>query len=153
VSTSGSSQARYEFLSLVREQKDTTQKNYSAISPTPRQAPDWLRKGILKELVIEAGNRRTAKISFKSYKQDGRNAQGAYPFDRSHQGSGGVLRPRRSGNPALHLLTMTAIKSMTWVYNTSTSTLDPTSSQHAGWDDKPMLSEARDQMGRGYPQA
>jgi len=149
----------WSFCPSFDEQKDTTQKKLLRYLPEHRIIDRiWLRKGILKELIIDAGNGKVSKITFKSYEQGREKAQGAGKtliwFDEEP--------PRdiweecfvrtEAGIKLFIILTMTAIKGMTWVYNEiylNTSNPDIFVSE-AGWDDNPWLTEEqKQQMGRG----
>src|SRR5436853_789592 len=68
----------WSFCPSFDEQKDTTQKKLLSYIPEHKiKDRTWLRKGILKELVVDAGNGRESKIAFKSYEQGREKAQGA----------------------------------------------------------------------------
>lgn len=141
------------------EQKDTIQKKLLNYLPETKILDrTWIRKGLLKELVIDAGNGRTSKITFKSYEQGREKFQGAGkvliwfdeepPKDIYDEGF-----VRQEAGISLHIiLTMTPIKGMTWVYNDlylNTSNPDIWVSE-AEWDDNPWLTEEqKDQMRRG----
>lgn len=149
----------WTFCPSFDEQKDTTQKKLLRYIPESKILDrTWLRKGILKELTIDAGNGRISKITFKSYEQGREKAQGAGkvliwydeepPKDIYEEGS---VR-QEAGQSLFIILTMTPIKGLTWVYNDiylNTNNPDIFVSE-AGWDDNPWLTEEqKDQMGRG----
>ena len=149
----------WSFCPSFDEQKDTTQKKLLRYLPEKKILDKtWLRKGILKELVIDAGQGRTSKITFKSYEQGREKAQGAGKvliwFDEEPpKDIWEESFVRVEAGIKLHIiLTMTAIKGMTWVYNDiylNTSNPDIFVSE-AGWDDNPWLTEEqKNQMGRG----
>ena len=149
----------WSFCPSFDAQKDTTQKKLLSYIPEHKILDRvTLRKGILKEITVDAGNGRKSYISFKSYEQGREKAQGAGKvliwFDEEppkdiwdecfvRQEAGVTLRI---------LLTMTAIKGMTWVYPEiymNTSNPDIFVSE-AGWDDNPYLTKEQKQiMGRG----
>lgn len=114
----------WSFCPSFDEQKDTTQKKLLSYLPEHRILDrTWLRKGILKELVIDAGQGRRSKITFKSYEQGREKAQGAGkvliwfdeepPKDIYDECS---VRTE-AGIELYMILTMTPVKGMTWVYN------------------------------------
>ena len=149
----------WSFCPSFDEQKDTTQKKLLKYLPVHRIVDKtWLRKGILKELVIDAGQGRKSKITFKSYEQGREKAQGAGKvliwFDEEPPKDiwEECFVRVEAGIKLFIILTMTAIKGMTWVYNEiylNTSNLDLFVSE-AGWDDNPWLTEEqKQQMGRG----
>ncbi|HKQ06134.1 MAG TPA: terminase family protein [Blastocatellia bacterium] len=154
----------WSFCPSFDEQKDTTQKKLLKYIPEHRiKDKTWLRKGIIKELVIDAGNGRTSKIAFKSYEQGREKAQGAgkvliwFDEEPPHDIWEECFVRTEAGVQLHIILTMTAIKGMTWVYNDiylNTSNPDIFVSE-AGWDDNPWLTEdQKAQMGRGLtPQA
>jgi phage terminase large subunit-like protein len=146
------------------EQKKTTQKKLLRYLPAGRIVDTiWLRKGIIKELVIDAGGGRRSHITFKSYEQGREKAQGAGlsliwfdeepPFDIWEE----CFVRQEAGITLYIILTMTAVKGMTWVYDDiylNTQNPDIFVSE-AGWDDNPWLTEdQKGVMGRGLtPQA
>lgn len=149
----------WSFCPSFDEQKDTTQKKLLKYLPEHRILDKtWLRKGILKELVIDAGQGRKSKITFKSYEQGREKAQGAGKvliwFDEEPPKDiwEECFVRVEAGIKLFIILTMTAIKGMTWVYNEiylNTSNSDIFVSE-AGWDDNPWLTEEqKQQMGRG----
>lgn len=132
------------------EQKDTTQLKLLRYIPENRIVDrTWLRKGILKELVVESGTGKRSKITFKSYEQGRDKAQGAGKgwiwfdeeppkdiFDECSVRS-------EAGHPLYLWMTMTPIKGLTWVYDSiylNTSNPDIFVST-ATWDDNPFLTE------------
>jgi phage terminase large subunit-like protein len=149
----------WSFCPSFDEQKDTTQKKLLSYLPEDRILDRvWLRKGILKELTIDAGAGRVSKITFKSYEQGREKAQGAGKvliwFDEEPPKDiweEAFVRVE-AGTRLYIILTMTAIKGMTWVYNEiylNTSNPDIFVSE-AGWDDNPWLTgEQKQQMARG----
>jgi phage terminase large subunit-like protein len=134
------------------DQKDTTQKKLLTYLPEHRiHDRTWLRKGILKELVIDAGNGRQSKITFKSYEQGREKFQGAGKvliwFDEEPpKDIWEEAFVRQEAGVMLYLiLTMTPIKGMTWVYDEiylNTSNPDIFVSE-AEWDDNPWLLEGQ----------
>lgn len=149
----------WSFCPSFDEQKDTTQKKLLSYIPEHRILDrTWLRKGIVKELTIDAGQGRVSKITFKSYEQGREKAQGAGKvliwFDEEPPKDiweEAFVRVE-AGTMLYIILTMTAIKGMTWVYNEiylNTSNPDIFVSE-AGWDDNPWLTEEqKQQMARG----
>lgn len=138
------------FSTSFDDQKDTTQKKLLSYIPEHRVVDrTWVRKGILKELVIDAGGGRQTKIAFKSYEQGREKAQGAGkvliwfdeepPKDIYDECSVRL----DAGVPLYIILTMTPVKGMTWVYNElylKTSNPDLFVSE-ATWNDNPFLTE------------
>jgi phage terminase large subunit-like protein len=149
----------WSFCPSFDEQKDTTQKKLLSYLPEARILDRvWLRKGIIRELTIDAGQGRVSKITFKSYEQGREKAQGAGKvliwFDEEPPKDiweESFVRMEAGVNLFI-ILTMTAIKGMTWVYNEiylNTSNPDIFVSE-AGWDDNPWLTEEqKEQAGRG----
>ncbi len=149
----------WSFCPSFDEQKGTTQKKLLRYLPEHKILDrTWLRKGILKELTIDAGNGRISKIEFKSYEQGRDKAQGAGKvliwFDEEPPKEiwDECFVREEAGSRLFILLTMTAIKGMTWVYNDiylNTSNPDIFVSE-AGWDDNPWLTEEQKaRMARG----
>ncbi len=141
------------------EQKDTTQKKLLKYIPEYRiKDRTYLRKGILKEIVLDTG----AKITFKSYEQGREKFQGAGKvliwFDEEPPKDiyDECFVRQEAGITLKIILTMTAIKGMTWVYNEiylNTANPDIFISK-AGWNDNPFLTEEQKQvMGRGLSKA
>ncbi|HPQ42921.1 MAG TPA: terminase family protein [Syntrophales bacterium] len=153
----------WSFCPSFDEQKDTTQKKILKYIPVHRIIDKtWLRKGILKELVIDAGSGRISKITFKSYEQGREKAQGAGkcliwfdeepPKDIWEEGF-----VRQEAGIKLHIiLTMTPIKGMTWVYTDiylKTDNPDIFVSK-AGWKHNPWLTQEQIAvMSRGLTEA
>lgn len=148
----------WSFSPSFDEQKDTTQKKLLSYIPESKILDrTWIRKGILKELVIDAGEGRVSKIAFKSYEQGREKAQGAGkvliwfdeepPKDIFDECS---VR-QEAGIELYMILTMTPVKGMTWVYNDlylNTSNPDIFISE-ADWNDNPwLLEEQKAQMRR-----
>lgn len=141
-------------------QEETTQKKLLTYLPTDAiKHIDYLRSKIIKKMVLKNGT----IISFKSYEQGREKFQGAGKrliwFDEEP--------PRdiweecfvrvEAGQQLDVILTMTAVKGMTWVYDRiylDTANPDLFISS-AGWDDNPYLTESQKaQMARGLsPQA
>ena len=149
----------WSFCPSFDEQKDTTQKKLLRYIPEHRILDrTWVRKGILKELLIDAGNGRKSKITFKSYEQGREKAQGAGKvliwFDEEPPKDiyDECFVRVEAGINLYVILTMTPIKGMTWVYNDlylNTSNPDIFISQ-ATWEDNPYLTEEQKaQMRRG----
>jgi phage terminase large subunit-like protein len=79
----------------------------------------WLRKGILREVILDIGT----KVTFKSYEQGREKAQGAGkvlvwfdeepPKDIYEE----CFVRQEAGTTLNIILTMTPIKGMTWVYD------------------------------------
>lgn len=153
----------WSFCPSFDEQKDTTQKKLLKYIPEHRILDRiWLRKGILKELLVDSGNDLKSKITFKSYEQGREKAQGAGktliwfdeepPYDIWEE----CTVRQEAGITLITLLTMTAVKGMTWVYSKlylNTSDPDLFISE-AGWDDNPWLTEdQKEKMGRRLTQA
>lgn len=136
-------------------QEETTQKKLLTYLPENAiDHVDYLRGRIIKKMVLKNGT----IISFKSYEQGREKFQGAGKrliwFDEEP--------PRdiweecfvrvEAGVQLDILLTMTAVKGMTWVYDEIyLHTNDPDLYiSEAGWDDNPWLTESqKEQMSRG----
>jgi len=132
------------------EQKDTTQEKLLRYIPDSRIVWDdvtWLRKGIIKELVVLT-NGSKYRCTFKSYEQGRDKAQGAGKgwvwFDEEPPLDiyGEVSVRSEAGLPLYIWMTMTPIKGMTWVYdriylNSSNPDLFVST---ATWDDNPFLT-------------
>lgn len=145
----------WSFCPSFDEQKDTTQKKLLMYIPEEKILDrTWLRKGILKEIVVDAGQGRTSKISFKSYEQGREKAQGAGKvliwFDEEppkeiyeectvRVDAGVLLRI---------IMTMTPVKGMTWVYDDIYLKTDNPNNyvSVATWDDNPWLTEEQKQI-------
>ena len=149
----------WSFCPSFNEQKDTIQQKLLYYIPDHRikdKIP--LRKGIWKEIILD----NDSKITFKSYEQGREKAQGAGKkliwFDEEPPKDiwEECFVRQMAGIPLRILLTMTAVKGMTWVYNDiylNTSNPDIFISQ-AGWDDNPWLTEEQKMvMGRGLSEA
>ena len=145
----------WSFCPSFDEQKDTTQKKLLNYIPEHRiKDRVWLRKGILKEIILDNGS----KITFKSYEQGREKAQGAGKrliwFDEEPPKDiwEECFVRQEAGTQLKIILTMTAIKGMTWVYNDiylKTNNPDLFISK-AGWDDNPwLLEEQKQAMSRG----
>lgn len=144
----------WSFCPSFDEQKDTTQKKLLSYLPENKILDTtYLRKGIIRELTIDAsngtGNGRKSKITFKSYEQGREKAQGAGkvliwfdeepPKDLFEE----CFVRQEAGITLRILMTMTPIKGMTWVYDDiylKTSNADYYVSE-ADWDDNPWLTE------------
>ena len=132
------------------EQKDTTQEKLLTYLPEKRIVDrTWLRKGILKEIVVESDTGKRNKVTFKSYEQGREKAQGAGKtfiwFDEEPpKDIFDECSVRSEAGIELHLMmTMTPIKGMTWVYTNlylDTNNKDLFVST-ATWDDNPFLTE------------
>lgn len=149
----------WSFCPSFDEQKDTTQKKLLRYIPEHRIADrNWLRKGILKEILLDNGN----KITFKSYEQGREKAQGAGKaliwFDEEPpKDIWEECMVRQDAGVTLYtFLTMTPIKGMTWVYNDiylATDNPDLFVST-AGWDNNPWLTEEqKEKMSRNLSDA
>lgn len=141
-------------------QEETTQPKLLKYIPEDQIAHrDHIRGKILKKLVLKNGN----FITFKSYEQGREKFQGAGKrliwFDEEPPKDiwEECFVRVEAGVQLDVILTMTAIKGMTWVYDEiylDTSNEDLYVSE-AGWDDNPWLTEKqKEQMARGLsPQA
>ena len=68
----------WSFCPSFDEQKDTTQLKLLRYIPEHAIVDRiWLRKGILKELVVKSESGQLSKVTFKSYEQGREKAQGA----------------------------------------------------------------------------
>jgi phage terminase large subunit-like protein len=145
----------WSFCPSFDEQKDTTQKKLLKYIPEHRiRDTIWLRKGIIKELILDTG----AKVTFKSYEQGREKAQGAGKtliwFDEEPPRDiwEECFVRQEAGVPLHIILTMTPVKGMTWVYNEiylNTQNPDIFTSE-AEWNDNPFLTEEQKaQMRRG----
>lgn len=140
----------WAFCPSFDEQKDTTQEKLLRYIPEHAIVDRiWLRKGILKELVVRGDDGANHKVTFKSYEQGREKAQGAGktlvwfdeepPKDIFDECSVRVA----AGIPLYFLMTMTPIKGMTWVYNEiylNSSNPDIFISE-ASWKDNPWLTQ------------
>lgn len=136
-------------------QEETTQpKLLRYLPPKEIERIDYLRGKIIKRITLKNG----VKISFKSYDQGREKFQGAGkrlvwldeepPKDIWEE----IFVRVEAGQQLDVILTMTAIKGMTWVYDDiylATDNQDLFISE-AGWDDNPWLTEEqKQQMSRG----
>jgi phage terminase large subunit-like protein len=137
------------------QQKETTQKKLQTYLPTHRIADiTYVKKNTWGEVVLDNGS----KISFKSYEQGREKFQGVgkrliwFDEEPPHDIWEECFVRSEAGIPLDIILTMTAIKGMTWVYdelylNTANPDLFVST---AGWDDNPFLTEKqKEQMARG----
>lgn len=136
-------------------QEETTQKKLLTYLPEGSIAHiDYLRGKIIKKMVLTNGT----IISFKSYEQGREKFQGTGKrliwFDEEPPKDiwEECFVRVEAGQQLDVILTMTAVKGMTWVYDNiylNTSNPDLFISE-AGWDDNPFLTEKqKEQMGRG----
>lgn len=136
-------------------QEDTTQKKLLSYLPAKAIARiDYLRGKIIKKITLK----NKSEIVFKSYDQGREKFQGTGKrliwFDEEPPKDiwEECFVRVEAGQQLDVILTMTAVKGMTWVYDEiylNTSNPDLFVSE-AGWDDNPFLTEAqKDQMGRG----
>jgi len=136
-------------------QEDTTQKKLlSYIAEKDIARIDYLRGKIIKKLTLKNGS----VIAFKSYDQGREKFQGTGKrliwFDEEPPKDiwEECFVRVEAGQQLDVILTMTAVKGMTWVYDEiylNTSNPDLFISE-AGWDDNPYLTkEQKEQMGRG----
>jgi phage terminase large subunit-like protein len=136
-------------------QETTTQKKLMTYLPESEIVhKEYLRGRIIKKLTLKNG----VTIQFKSYEQGREKFQGAGvrliwfdeepPKDIWEESFVRV----EAGQQLDVILTMTAVKGMTWVYDTiylNTGNKDLFISE-AGWDDNPYLTEdQKQQMSRG----
>lgn len=127
-------------------QRDGPQKKLEAYIP-PKEIDhiEYLRSNIWKEVTLKDGS----KLGFKSYEQSREKWQSAGmdwiwfdeepPYDIWEEAS---VR-EEAGHTLRIIITMTAIKGMTWVYDklySNTGNRDIFISE-AGWDDNPWLTE------------
>ena len=140
-------------------QEDTTQKKLLSYLPESEIARvDYIRGKILKKITMKNGT----VIAFKSYDQGREKFQGTGKrliwFDEEPPKDiwQECFVRVEAGQQLDVILTMTAIKGMTWVYKDiyqKGGTQDVFVSE-AGWDDNPFLTEAqKDQMARGLTEA
>lgn len=140
-------------------QEATTQKKLlSYLPPKDIERIDYLRGRIIRKIHMKNG----VTISFKSYEQGREKFQGAGnrliwfdeepPKDIWEE----CFVRVEAGQDLDVILTMTAIKGMTWVYDEiylATGNEDLFVSE-AGWDDNPFLTEEqKEQMSRGLSAA
>lgn len=140
-------------------QKDTTQPKLLRYLPEKEiRSKTWLRKGVLKEIELKNG----VTIVFKSYEQGREKFQGAgvrliwFDEEPPHDIWEECFVRVEAGQQLDVILTMTAIKGMTWVYDEiylATNNEDLFVSE-AGWDDNPHLTDKqKEQMSRGLSAA
>lgn len=136
-------------------QEDTTQKKLMAYLPEKEiEHISYLRGRIIKKIRLKNGT----IIDFKSYEQSREKFQGTGKrfiwFDEEPPKDiwEECFVRIEAGQELDTILTMTAIKGMTWVYDDiylNTSNPDIYVSE-AGWDDNPWLTEKqKEQMSRG----
>lgn len=136
-------------------QEDTTQKKLLSYIPAKDIARiDYLRGKIIKKLTLK----NKTEIVFKSYDQGREKFQGTgkrliwFDEEPPHDIWEECFVRVEAGQQLDVILTMTAIKGMTWVYDDiylATGNPDLFVSE-AGWDDNPFLTEKqKQQMGRG----
>lgn len=133
-------------------QKETTQAKLLQYIPDHRIDWDrtvWLRKGILRELVVRDATGTPHSVTFKSYEQGRDKAQGAglgwQWFDEEPPKDVFTEASVRSeaGVPLYLFLTMTPVKGMTWVYTDIYLRTDNPDQYivTATWEDNPYLDE------------
>jgi phage terminase large subunit-like protein len=140
------------------QEHTTQQKLLRYIPKSDIKRIEYLRGKILKKLELKNG----VTILFKSYEQGREKFQGAGvrliwfdeepPKDIWEE----CFVRVEAGQQLDVILTMTAIKGMTWVYdNIYLDTANPDLYvSEAGWDDNPWLTEdQKNQMGRGLSEA
>lgn len=136
-------------------QEETTQKKLMSYLPAKEIGRiDYLRGKIIKKITMKNGS----IITFKSYDQGRDKFQGAgkrliwFDEEPPHDIWEECFVRVEAGQELDVILTMTAIKGMTWVYDElylSTNNPDLYVSE-AGWDDNPWLTEKqKQQMSRG----
>jgi len=149
----------WSFCPSFDEQKGTTQKKLLRYIPEDKILDRiWLRKGILKEIVVDAGEGRKSLVTFKSYEQGREKAQGAGkvliwfdeepPKDLFEE----CFVRQDAGILVKILMTMTPIKGMTWVYDDIYLKTDNPDNfvSEASWEDNPWLTDEQTAvMGRG----
>lgn len=139
----------WSFCPSFDEQKDTTQAKLLKYIPESKIVDiTFLRKGIVKELVVKGKNKNN-KITFKSYEQGREKAQGAGKtliwFDEEPPKDifeEAMIR-QEAGVKLYGILTMTPIKGLTWVYaDIYLKTDDPdVYVSEATWEDNPFLTK------------
>lgn len=140
-------------------QEETTQKKLLTYLPeTQIERVEYLRGRIIKKLQLKNG----VGISFKSYEQGREKFQGTgkrliwFDEEPPHDIWEECFVRQEAGQQLDILLTMTAIKGMTWVYDQiylDTANPDLFVSE-AGWNDNPWLTEPQmAQMSRGLSAA
>ncbi len=140
-------------------QEDTTQKkllNYLPVKEIART--DYIRGKIIKKITMKNGS----VIAFKSYDQGREKFQGTGKrliwFDEEPPKDiwDECFVRVEAGQQLDVILTMTAVKGMTWVYDNiylATNNQDLYISE-AGWDDNPYLTDKqKEQMARGLSAA
>jgi phage terminase large subunit-like protein len=136
-------------------QEHTTQKKLLTYIPEKDiEHIDYLRGRIIKTMRLKNG----ITIQFKSYEQGREKFQGAgvrliwFDEEPPHDIWEESFVRVEAGQQLDVILTMTAVKGMTWVYDTiylDTANQDLFISE-AGWDDNPYLTEQqKEQMSRG----
>lgn len=136
-------------------QEETTQKKLLTYIPEKDiDHVDYLRGRIIRKMRLKNGN----IITFKSYDQGREKFQGSgkrliwFDEEPPHDIWEECFVRVEAGQQLDVLLTMTAIKGMTWVYDEiylGTGNEDLFISE-AGWDDNPWLTEQqKEQMARG----
>lgn len=140
-------------------QEDTTQKKLLSYLPKQQIARiDYIRGKIIKKITMKNGS----VIAFKSYDQGREKFQGTGKrliwFDEEPPKDiwEECFVRVEAGQQLDVILTMTAIKGMTWVYNDIYKAVDNQDLfvSEAGWDDNPYLTEKqKEQMSRGLSAA
>lgn len=136
-------------------QEHTTQKKLLTYLPESEiEHIEYLRGRIIKKMKLKNG----VTILFKSYEQGREKFQGAgvrliwFDEEPPHDIWEESFVRVEAGQQLDVILTMTAVKGMTWVYDTiylDTGNPDLFVSE-AGWDDNPYLTEKqKEQMSRG----
>ena len=136
-------------------QKETTQPKLLRYLPKDSiESITWIRKGIISEIILV----NKSKITFKSYEQGRPKFQGAgkrliwFDEEPPHDIWEECFVRQEAGQLLDIILTMTAIKGMTWVYDEIylSSDTDLIYVSEAGWDDNPWLTkEQKNIMARG----
>jgi len=140
-------------------QEDTTQKKLLYYLPEKEIARiDYIRGKIIKKITMKNGS----VIAFKSYDQGREKFQGTGKrliwFDEEPPKDiwEECFVRVEAGQQLDVILTMTAIKGMTWVYNDIYKAVNKQDLfvSEAGWDDNPYLTEKqKEQMSRGLSAA
>lgn len=136
-------------------QEGTTQKKLLTYLPEKDiEHIDYIRGRIIRKITLKNG----VNIIFKSYEQGREKFQGAgvrliwFDEEPPHDIWEECFVRVEAGQQLDVILTMTAVKGMTWVYDEiylNTGNEDLFISE-AGWDDNPFLTEAqKEQMSRG----
>jgi phage terminase large subunit-like protein len=136
-------------------QEETTQKKLLRYTPESEIAHvSYISGRIIKKLSLKNGS----LITFKSYEQGREKFQGAgkrliwFDEEPPHDIWEECFVRVEAGVPLDVILTMTAIKGMTWVYDEIYLATDRSDLyvSEAGWDDNPWLTEEqKQQMARG----